>query len=295
MVTIIIPYFKIAFFKECLDALKNQTCKKFRVFIGDDNSPDDPLPIIEQFSNQLEISYTKFENNLGRKSLTKQWLRCFNDAATADWTMFLGDDDVLYPTCIEKFYESLNEVGESKVFRFATVKLNENTEKISKIYNHPKLESGLIFLDRFLNNNTRSSLSEYIFHAEAVKKIGFKNYPLAWYSDIMAVFQFSENNYICTINNALVGVRISNSSISGQAFYNLKIKAKFQFFYDLLGEERVKESVLNNICEQKMIKSYYDYKYDFIVFLKLTKYFLQNKPLKDYIKFIEGIFRSIKF
>lgn len=294
MITIIIPYFKIAFFKECLDALNNQSCKDFRVFIGDDSSPEDPLPIIKQFTNQLEISYTKFENNLGRKSLTGQWIRCFNDAETTDWILFLGDDDILYPTCIEKFYESLNEAGESKVFRFATVKLNENTEKISKICNHPELESGSNFLNRFLKNETRSSLSEYIFSTEAVKKIGFKNYPLAWFSDIMAVFQFSDNNSIYTIKNALVGVRISSLSISGQLHTKSKIRAEFQFFYDLLVSKKLNDPNLINICYQKLIKSYYNYKYDYKIFIKISCYILRNKSVKDYFQFLGGSFKSIK-
>ena len=42
MLAIVIPYYKIIFFEKTLESLAQQTDKRFRVYIGDDASPDSP-------------------------------------------------------------------------------------------------------------------------------------------------------------------------------------------------------------------------------------------------------------
>jgi len=40
MLAIVVPYYKLTFFEETLKSLKSQTNKKFKVYIGDDASPE---------------------------------------------------------------------------------------------------------------------------------------------------------------------------------------------------------------------------------------------------------------
>ena len=68
MLAIVIPYYKKLFFKQTLDSLVNQTNKNFRVYIGNDNSPEDPSSIIEEYKSKLNLIYKSFNNNLGKKS-----------------------------------------------------------------------------------------------------------------------------------------------------------------------------------------------------------------------------------
>ncbi|UJH92516.1 glycosyltransferase family 2 protein [Antarcticibacterium sp. 1MA-6-2] len=70
MLAIVIPYYKINFFEECLQSLANQTSKNFRVYIGDDASPDDPSGIVSEYNKQLTLKIKRFKENLGGKSLT---------------------------------------------------------------------------------------------------------------------------------------------------------------------------------------------------------------------------------
>ena len=48
MLAIVIPYFKINFFKETLESL-NQSCKNFKIYIGNDASQDNPDALIRQY------------------------------------------------------------------------------------------------------------------------------------------------------------------------------------------------------------------------------------------------------
>jgi len=102
---IVIPYYKIDFFEVCLESLSIQTNKNFKVYIGDDASPEDPSEILEHFKDSLNIVYHRFYENLGGTSLTQQWHRCINLSAGERWIMILGDDDYLSENYVEEFYK----------------------------------------------------------------------------------------------------------------------------------------------------------------------------------------------
>lgn len=83
-------------------------------------------------------------------------------------------------------------------------------------------------------NKERSSLSEYIFSLDSFKKYGFKHFPLAWASDILAVYEFADNYPIFSINSSTVYVRISNVSISGKKDFKTRViknSALVDFYY----------------------------------------------------------------
>ena len=72
MLAIVIPYYKLTFFEDTLASLAHQTDKSFKVYIGNDASPEDPLFLLNQYKGKFDFNYYKFENNLGSKSLVIQ-------------------------------------------------------------------------------------------------------------------------------------------------------------------------------------------------------------------------------
>ncbi|MGG7036516.1 MAG: glycosyltransferase family 2 protein [Flavobacterium sp.] len=237
MLAVIIPYYKLTFFEAALQSLAAQTDKRFKVYIGDDASPEDCSSLLKKFEGQFDFVYHRFESNLGGASLTKQWERCIVLSGNEDWLMFFGDDDVLGENVVEEFYKNLEAITPLKipVVRFATQIINDLNYPDSGIYHHPKIETATDFLFR----NTRSSLSEYIFLKENIMKIGFRNFPLAWYSDLLAVLEFSNFKEVYTINESIVNIRVSSLSISGNAdFLKDKNQSKFDFYYYLLSKKR---------------------------------------------------------
>lgn len=234
---IVIPYYKINFFEATLDSLANQTNKQFKVYIGDDASPDNPAILLEKYKNKIDFVYQRFEHNLGGTSLVQQWNRCLNLCNDEEWVMILGDDDVLGTNCIDAFYTNLKEIKELKtsVIRFATQVIDKEGTALSKVHQHPKTELAVDFLMRKIRGGTRSSLSEYIFKKRLVDSIQFKDLPLAWYSDLLAVLEFSRWKYIFTVNDAIVHFRLSGLNITSKND-NVIVKncATFQFYYYLL-------------------------------------------------------------
>lgn len=285
MLAIIIPFYKLDFFNQTLLSLSIQTDKRFKVYIGNDCSPDDPKIILQKYNDSFQYEYVEFDSNLGGKSLVKQWERCIEQIKDEEWMMILGDDDTLSQNFIEEFYANLEDIEKQKnsVVRFATQVIDEKDNIISKLYQHPKLESSVDFLFRRLNGGTRSSLSEYVFKTTNVQKYNFKELPLAWHTDDLAVLEFSEFGNIFTINEALVNFRLSSKNITGKTEDRvIKNTATFDFYYYLLNNK----STFFNADQQKTLyskleKSFLNDKKNSYFWLKLVRIYLGSFKYKS--------------
>ena len=237
MLAIIIPYYKLTYFEATLKSLANQSDKRFKVFVGDDASPEDCTPLIAKYKPQFDLEYHRFETNFGGSNLTQQWKRCIELKGDEEWLMILGDDDMLESNVVQTFHDHYCYFNsKSKVIRFATKVLNQIENKSSDLYTNPICEKGYEYLNRKLNGLTRGSLSEFVFKSNDLIKTGFTDYCSAFFSDDRMVLDLSNNNYIYSINESVVIIRIFPESISGKASYNYEnlSKARFEFYLYLL-------------------------------------------------------------
>ncbi|MBF2091522.1 glycosyltransferase family 2 protein [Flavobacterium psychrophilum] len=294
---IVIPYYKINFFKETLDSLASQTNKNFKVYIGNDASLDNPWELLSKYQGDFDFEYHEFQENLGGTSLVNQWHRCVDLAKKEQWLMLLCDDDTISENYIEAFYNHIKEVNSLNVavVRYASQVIDENNIPLSVIVQHPKLESAINFLFRKLKGGSRSTLSEYIFKREMVLKVRFKNLPLAWFSDLLGVLEFSEFKNIYTINEALLKFRLSGINITSKTDdVVLKNEATFQFYYYLLtiGKKHFNKyqiSVLLNTLENTFFNNKKNTKH----WLLYTKLCFLNLKISRYIAFINRIFITV--
>ncbi len=298
MLAIIIPYYKLTFFKATLQSLVAQTDKRFKVYIGDDASPEDCSVLLQQFQGQIDFKYHRFDANLGAISLTQQWERCIALSNDEQWLMILGDDDVLDDNCVASFYANEVEIKENKsnVIRYACKVINAQGNVFLGPYFHPKLELASDFYCRKVKNLTRSSLSEYIFKKEVFNQYKFVNYPLAWHSDDKAWLDFSENKPIYTINEAIVYVRFSEINISGrQDNIAQKLTATFQFYGDILSDKKnvfTSKQVLTILMSYEVIIKK-DRKLNFNEWIFLFRNYFFNFKLIPFLKFIRRFLISI--
>lgn len=231
MLAIVIPYYNLLFFERTLQSLEKQTNKNFKVYIGDDASPDNPKVLLQKYNVNLNIKYQRFDKNIGQNSLVHQWERCIDLTEEEDWIIILGDDDYLSENFISEFYINLPEVEQRnlKVVRFASQPVFGTTEQLA-VYENPKLENSTDFLFRKFFGNGRGTLSEQVFKRDAYIKHGFKDFPLGWGVDDIAWLEFSECGDIFGINTATAFIRISEISISRKGFKSaLKLDTKFTF------------------------------------------------------------------
>ena len=292
MLAIIIPYFKLTSFEATLQSLLSQTDNRFKVYVGDDASIESPLVLLEKYQDRIDFNYNRFQVNYGSFSLVKQWNRCLEMINDEEWVMFLGDDDVLQDNVVSEFYGNLNEINmQVDVVRFSTCKIDALGLITSPNFTHPKLEYSADFLFR----NVRSSLSEYVFKRNKVIEIGFRDFPLGWYSDVLAVLEFSNFKNVYSINTAKVFIRITDLSISGkQDNVELKRKATFDFYYYLIMFKLNHFNPVQRIQLFNQInKSYINDKKNYIFFFKLTYFYWSRLLVVKYFQFLQSLFVNI--
>ena len=290
MLAIVIPYYKPEFFDSCLSSLAEQENKDFRVYIGDDCSPQDPSEIINKYKEQISLTYHRFDQNIGSGTLTSHWERCIEMTNKEEWLMILCDDDRLSPQVVSEFYNQLGKIRiiGAKVVKYASQVIDTHGEAISGIYEHPRLQNyDEMFYRRFINNS-RSSLSEHIFSREQYLKFGFRDLEYAWHADDFAWLDFSEFGCIYSINEAKVYFRISDINISRPDYL---IEEKREMTYNFLSEvireylSRFKKEYSRAVLKKYEILSYDLKKNSFSLALRLSPFFLKYFGGIEMIKF----------
>lgn len=298
MLALVIPYYKIVFFEETLESLAKQTDKRFNVYIGDDASLEDPLPLLEKYREKFDFAYHRFEQNIGRISLVQQWERCIDLIKNEEWIMLLGDDDFLEETVVESWYKQYSVFNtKSNVIRFATKSVNmQLNNKVSNSFIHPLWEKATDSYYRRFKGMTRSTLSEYIFSKEVFSKFGFYDFPLAWHSDDAAWLSFSDHKPIYTINNSNLFIRHSSVCISGnKGNQNLKDSASEVFYAACI----MKKIYLFNKTQQIDLALEYEIsikknrKLRNNEWLKIMWFYFSHQELKLFLKCIRRYFLSL--
>ena len=109
ILAVVIPCSRVQYLRYSLDALAHQSCKDFKVYIGDDATPDDIESVCNEFKMNLDITYIRFDQNLGRTNLVQQWHRCI-EMSSEPWIWLFSDDDTADPECVEANQELIYEL-----------------------------------------------------------------------------------------------------------------------------------------------------------------------------------------
>ncbi|MCU7617827.1 glycosyltransferase family 2 protein [Chryseobacterium sp. PBS4-4] len=214
-IAFVIPYYKINFFDETLLSLEQQTNKNFNVYIGNDKSPDDPSDIINKYPN-LNITYKEFEDNLGAKDLEGQWIRCIDLSKDEEWICILGDDDCPKKNFVEEFYNVLPIVYKKNinVIKAAITSINSQSKVRGEDLIHPEYDTSINTFWRDRNHKTHTSISENIFRRSSYEKKGFRGFPLAWGTPLVAWIDYTDGGLIYGMNNTQMSVRSSEINLT---------------------------------------------------------------------------------
>ena len=123
---IIIPAFKGIYLRDALNSLASQQDKRFRVYVGDDASPEDLRSICGNYKDCLDLHYHRFEHNLGGSALAKHWNRCIA-LSNEQWLWLFSDDDIADASCSTAFRQALEFTNASfDVYHFQVNILNQS-------------------------------------------------------------------------------------------------------------------------------------------------------------------------
>lgn len=231
---VIIPAYKDQFLEKSLLSLAKQTNKKFNVYIGDDNSPSNLRLICDKFKSLLNITYVKFDNNIGGKDIIKQWIRCIALSKNEQWIWLFSDDDIADEMCVEQFYNTIKEDNSFfDVYRFNTRVIDDNDKIIGEAQESPFIDTAVDMAYNILLGKRGNSMPDHIFSRNIYEKFGFVKTDWAQAADWATSIQFTAEKGICTISGAKVNWRLGNFNISGTVNRNrsAKIKGHFQFLF----------------------------------------------------------------
>lgn len=233
---IVIPFYKIDHFEETLESLRIQTNQDFSLYIGNDASPDNPLPILQKYFEPKDYNYFHYQDNLGCKNLALQWERILENVKE-EWFQILGDDDFVSFNFVEQLYKNINAIDSSiNVIKVKNVLCDGNNTVTNKLYESFKtgMYSAVDLMIKKIGGGLNSSLSEHVFRLAKYKTIGFPHYELAWHTDDMYILKASDFKKVFFIAETQVFVRVYEGSTSGSK-NNLqnKNRASILFFNDL--------------------------------------------------------------
>ncbi|WP_426476882.1 glycosyltransferase family A protein [Chryseobacterium sp. CBSDS_008] len=288
---IVIPYYKIDFFEETIRSVASQSNKNFTLYIGNDASPTDPLPIIQKYFGPDEYAYFNYKQNVGGKNLALQWERVLENVQE-EWFQILGDDDMISENLVEVFYQNLPlaETKEISVIKFAHQWIDEENNVIENFdYNFSELKPSEFFIKKY-NHEIQSSLSENIFKLDIYKEIKFEKITLAWGSDDLAILLFADKNNILYNKNTKVKVRISGSSISGSDHLDdQKQKAGFELKETLVTKysSLFSYEFISGVVEEYLNSSHYR-RYN--AHYSVIFFYLKHFRIKAFLKALKKIY-----
>jgi glycosyltransferase involved in cell wall biosynthesis len=126
LVSLCIPTFNgSGFIRQTIQSCISQTHRNIEIIVSDDQSSDDTIPIIRSFDDDRIVILPAQE----RSNPASNWNRTIN-AARGEFIKILGQDDLLYPNCIEIELEALlNSYGFNPSFCFSSRSIIDDSSR----------------------------------------------------------------------------------------------------------------------------------------------------------------------
>ena len=259
---IIIPAYKAKFLPAALESIAAQTCKDFTLYIGDDCSPEPIGDIVEQYRDKIELVFQRFAANIGGKDLVAQWERCIAMSHNEPYIWLFSDDDVMEPSCVEKLLKQIeNMKGAYDLYHFDVKEINEEGEVTKALPEYPQVLGAYDFYKGKNTGRCRSYVVENVFSRRIYEQSGgFKNFDLAWGSDVATWCIFCGNKGMYKIPDTHVRWRRSSQNITPDKSRHTaerKLMAECDFLkwsYNYFKKESDIKLVNKNIFISKMMQ-----------------------------------------
>ncbi len=220
LLAVIIPAYKGRHLARTLESFARQTDRRFRVYVGDDASPEELGGIVAAFHDRLEVVYRRFEENFGRQSLARHWDRAI---ALSDepWLWVFSDDDIAAPDCVAAFLTRLAEAGETQaLFRFQVTPIDADDRELDGATAYRDRESWGDYTQRLLRADTWIVLQNVIFRRSVYQaEGGFCDFPLGFGTDLVSWAKFARVGGLETLARGRVYYRRHAAAITTDVYH----------------------------------------------------------------------------
>ena len=215
LLSFVLPAWKGAWLSEAIESILKQTYERIELIVVDDCSPEDLCSIVARYQDS-RLSYYRNEHNLGGVHLTKQWMHCVG-LAKGDYVVIASDDDIYDRYFAERCMDLAVQYPEVTLVRAGVKDVKEDGEllwqdQISKLSG--SLISQAEYVWAFKYGLVSICMGNLVFNRREVLNRGFKQYPRALGSDIVASIEYAERGMAVT-NDILFTFRHSSVHLSG--------------------------------------------------------------------------------
>ena len=224
----VLPAYKAQFLREAIESILNQTYQNFELVIVDDASPEDLKSIVNTFSD-TRLKYYRNDQNIGGSDLVKQWNHCLT-FAQGDYVILAADDDVYNKDFLSEAVALFSKYPEIPLFRGRVQGITADgivNDMDCKGAEYLSFGDFLLFERKII-----ACLGNYIFRSTDIKRTGFLDYPLAWWSDRATVIEHATAGILIS-EKVVFSFRDSPIHISANVStpsLEKKIEATYQYF-----------------------------------------------------------------
>ena len=257
--SIIVPAYKPDFLKDCIDSILNQTYPDFELIIVNDASPYDLDTIIDAYQDN-RIRYYKNEKNFGAVEMVKNWNHCL-EFAQGDFVINMGDDDKLFPNCLENYIHLIEKYPNLDCYHTRTMLINELSECIEMQEGRPETESVYAMIWYFWKGR-RQMIGDWLFRTESLRsKGGYYDLPCAWGADDLSAFRMAAEKGVANTRTFGFAYRENQATVSKSSQFSipkadawLEIKKWYIKFLEKSPEDEIDKYYHQFIC--KRLNSY---------------------------------------
>lgn len=226
--SILIPAYKAAFFRECLESVFSQTFQDFEVIVLNDCSPENIDGIIAEFTDS-RLRYYKNEKNVGAVDVVDNWNKLLS-LASGEFVVCMGDDDKLGNDFLASYNMLMERYPELDLYHARTEIINEKSQCVNIQADRPDFESVFAMLWNNITRNRLQFIGDFLFRTSTLRANGgFYKLPLAWISDCVSALIAATDKGCANLHNPTFFYRTNQFSITSSKHINLKIVALNRF------------------------------------------------------------------
>jgi glycosyltransferase involved in cell wall biosynthesis len=173
-VTIVTPsYNQGQFIEKTILSVLNQTYRNIEYIIIDGGSTDNTMEVVNRYKDRIDIII--HEKDKGQSDAINKGFRL----ATGELTGWINSDDILFPDCVEKIVQLVNEHPDGSIYYPANIDLiNESGQAAGRV-------KKLIYGKETLINRDYEIIQQGSFYKTAlVKQVNFLNENIHYCMDL---------------------------------------------------------------------------------------------------------------
>lgn len=222
--SIMIPAYKAAFFRECLESIFAQNFDDYEVVVLNDCSPENIDDIVADFKDK-RLRYYKNETNVGAIRVVDNWNKLLS-LSKGEYVVCIGDDDKLAPNFLDAYNKLMLKYPGLDLYHARTKIIDEKSQFLNIQEDRPDTETVYAMMWNCIFSSRIQFIGDFLFKAEKLKAAGgFFYTPLAWGADCVSTYIAAKDTGCANLHEPTFLYRSNRYSITSSDKTPLKVEA----------------------------------------------------------------------